>query len=143
MSGPHAGAAPADPTARSAIPDRLERRRSPPTVRCPTRQAGAADRTTPLPSPQPPDRSPTTRAATVARPDDRNLRVVTAAHSAVNCRYLDGTTRLVALDGAVRHLLLAPLTERGSCRHSRPPGEARGGRSDLCHDNDEPALVNR
>jgi len=106
-------------------------------------RTGAADRTTPLPSPQPPDRSPTTRAATVARPDDRNLRVVTAAHSAVNCRYLDGTTRLVALDGAVRHLLLAPLTERGSCRHSRPPGEARGGRSDLCHDNDEADLVNR
>jgi hypothetical protein len=37
----------------------------------------------------------------------------------------------------------APLAERSSRRHTRSPGEAGGGRSDLCHDNDEPDPVNR
>jgi hypothetical protein len=40
-------------------------------------------------------------------------------------------------------LVLAPLAERSSRRHTRSPGEAGGGRSDLCHDNDEPDPVNR
>jgi hypothetical protein len=40
-------------------------------------------------------------------------------------------------------LLLAPPAERSSRRHTRSPGEAGGGRSDLCHDNDEPDPVNR
>ena len=35
------------------------------------------------------------------------------------------------------------LAERCSRRHTRSPGEAGGGRSDLCHDNDEPDPVNR
>lgn len=38
---------------------------------------------------------------------------------------------------------VASLAERSSRRHTRPPGEAGGGRSDLCHDNDEPDAVNR
>jgi hypothetical protein len=37
----------------------------------------------------------------------------------------------------------ARLAERGSRRHTRSPGEAGGGRSDLCHDNDESDPVNR
>jgi len=35
------------------------------------------------------------------------------------------------------------MAERSSRRHTRSPGEAGGGRSDLCHDNDEPDPVNR
>ena len=35
------------------------------------------------------------------------------------------------------------LTERSSRRHARSPGGSGGGRSDLCHDNDEPDAVNR
>jgi hypothetical protein len=35
------------------------------------------------------------------------------------------------------------LAEWSSRRHTRSPGEAGGGRSDLCHDNDVPDLVNR
>jgi hypothetical protein len=37
----------------------------------------------------------------------------------------------------------APLAEWSSRRYTRSPGEAGGGRSDLCHDNDEPDPVNR
>jgi hypothetical protein len=37
----------------------------------------------------------------------------------------------------------APLAERSSRRYTRSPGEAGGGRGDLCHDNDEPDPVNR
>jgi hypothetical protein len=37
----------------------------------------------------------------------------------------------------------ASLAERSSRRHTRSPGEAGGGHSDLCHDNDEPDAVNR
>src|SRR5215217_6743887 len=35
------------------------------------------------------------------------------------------------------------LAEWSSRRYTRSPGEAGGGRSDLCHDNDEPDPVNR
>ncbi len=40
-------------------------------------------------------------------------------------------------------LPIASLAERSSRRHARSPGEAGGGRSDLCHDNDETDPVNR
>ena len=51
----------------------------------------------------------------------------------------DGTrSTLVALA-----LGRAPLAEWGSRRYTRSPGEAGGGRSDLCHDNDVPDPVNR
>ena len=40
-------------------------------------------------------------------------------------------------------LPIALLAERSSRRHARSPGEAGGGRSDLCHDNDETDPVNR
>jgi hypothetical protein len=39
--------------------------------------------------------------------------------------------------------VVALLAERSSRRHARSPGEAGGGRSDLCHDNDETDPVNR
>jgi hypothetical protein len=39
-------------------------------------------------------------------------------------------------------LPIALLAERSSRRHARSPGEAGGGRSDLCHDNDETDPVN-
>jgi hypothetical protein len=37
----------------------------------------------------------------------------------------------------------APLAEWSSRRYTRSPGKAGGGRSDLCHHNDEPDSVNR
>ena len=54
-------------------------------------------------------------------------------------------TTLTALRSTHRQLALglALLTERSSRRHTRSPGEAGGGRSDLCHDNDETDPVNR
>ena len=39
--------------------------------------------------------------------------------------------------------VLVQLAQWTSRRHTRSPGEAGGGRSDLCHDNDETDLVNR
>jgi hypothetical protein len=52
-------------------------------------------------------------------------------------------TTLTAPFDAVQLPLLAQLAERSPRRHTRSPGEAGGGRSDLCHDNDEPDPVNR
>lgn len=47
------------------------------------------------------------------------------------------------LDAVQLTRVVAQLAEWSSRRHTRSPGEAGGGRSDLCHDNDEPDPVNR
>jgi hypothetical protein len=51
----------------------------------------------------------------------------------------DGTPFVLGSAPAV----LAQLAQWTSRRHTRSPGEAGGGRSDLCHDNDETDPVNR
>ena len=71
------------------------------------------------------------------RPDTASARLLDPAAT-----YNTTLTALRLTDGQLA-LALALLTERSSRRHARSPGEAGGGRSDLCHDNDETDPVNR
>jgi len=65
------------------------------------------------------------------------------------CLFLDPAATYNTILTAPRSILrsatavLAQLAQGTSRRHTRSPGEAGGGRSDLCHDNDETDSVNR
>jgi hypothetical protein len=108
---------------------------------CPTQRADHTPPGRPFPgdaNAQPPLRPRMQRVgAASARPD--TTRVLFPRSAATY------NTTLTALRSTrcQMALLLAPLAERSSRRYARSPGEAGGGRSDLCHDNDEPDPVNR
>jgi hypothetical protein len=93
-------------------------------------------------------------SGTVARPPLRPQNAESQGSTGrrpgtVLARFLDPAatynTVLTTPDRPLTALALgrAPLAEWSSRRYTRSPGEAGGGRSDLCHDNDEPDPVNR